>query len=198
MKSVVNTYCSAPPRLRVRFFLSDLRHYVYAQNAPQSPFCPPSFPAEYRGLRQTSRRERAPNVAKKLELCAQELELGPAESNLGAPELNRQPKSAKKVMMPCRKCQHGRLRCPPAPALHRFFNVTKWNRMARRGGWGAACGREGRKWKVDSRATIHGLRPSLSFLLSTSAVSSSLAQRVPNATECNRGGGGGLKWAMRA
>jgi hypothetical protein len=48
------------------------------------PFCPPSFPAEYRGLRQTSRPKRALNVAKKLELRAQELELCPAESNLGA------------------------------------------------------------------------------------------------------------------
>jgi hypothetical protein len=41
----------------------------------------------------------------------------------------------------------------PAP-LSPASSPTECNRMQRRGGWGAACGREGRKWKVDSRATI--------------------------------------------
>jgi hypothetical protein len=74
----------------VRFLLSRFPYYGYAKNVPLSAYPPPSFPAEYRGFASQLRRKNAPNVSKKFEDVLKKSELSPAESNLGAPELNRQ------------------------------------------------------------------------------------------------------------
>jgi hypothetical protein len=56
---------------------------------PESAATSPSFPAGYRGLRQTSRPKRTQNVSKKFEDVLKKSELSPAESNLGAPNWAR-------------------------------------------------------------------------------------------------------------